>query len=195
MLLHNAYFLGANRFSIFIDDVTKVTPSGVKLLEKLKNHFHIVACARQVKLSQASFLTNFDRIKLKELSRAESIKLIDLLSIDMRKQIEDYESFKNHIWEQTEGNPLFMYEMIERYMKENEMITNYKAKSIKHTARHSDVDFFPFLLLGFASLMIFRYAGSEMGDLSGAMRLFSGIGIFLMILFNPLARLMKKKNA
>ena len=71
-----------------------------KSLEKLKNHFHIIAAARQIKIAHASFLSNFQKVELGPLKRAECLKLISHLSRGFRHRIEDYETFKNHIIEQ-----------------------------------------------------------------------------------------------
>ncbi len=107
-----------HEYTLLIDDVSRVPPTGVSALEKLKNHFHIICAARQVKINNISFLTNFERIDLKPFTRTESIELINRMSQPIMDRIEDYETYKNHIFENTNGNPLFIIEMIERYRKE-----------------------------------------------------------------------------
>ena len=66
-----------NEYTLLIDDVSRIHPTGVSALVKLKNHFHIICAARQIKISNISFLTNFERIQLKPFSRTESIELIN----------------------------------------------------------------------------------------------------------------------
>jgi len=49
---------------------------GISTLEKLNGHFHMIIAARSIKLSQVSFLSNFDKIEIKGLSRNEAVELI-----------------------------------------------------------------------------------------------------------------------
>ena len=166
-----------DEYTLLIDDVTRIPPTGVLALEKLKNHFHIICAARRIPMTKSSFLTNFERIEIKPLSRPESIELINRVSQPILKKIEDYETYKNHIFENTNGNPLFMIEMIERYSKEPE-ITLEVIRDYRHTSALKEFDFSLVLVIILSSLMVLRYISGELGDDSGAMRLFGGI--FLM---------------
>jgi len=166
-----------HEYTLLIDDVTRIPPTGVLALEKLKNHFHIICAARRIPMTKSSFLTNFERIELKPLSRPESIELINRVSQPILQKIEDYETYKNHIFENTNGNPLFMIEMIERYSKEPE-ITLEIIRDYRHTSALKEFDFSLVLVILLSSLMVLRYISGELGDDSGAMRLFGGI--FLM---------------
>ena len=166
-----------HEYTLLIDDVTRIPPTGVLALEKLKNHFHIICAARRIPMTKSSFLTNFERIELKPLSRPESIGLINRVSQPILQKIEDYETYKNHIFENTNGNPLFMIEMIERYSKEPE-ITLEVIRDYRHTSALKEFDFSLVLVIILSSLMVLRYISGELGDDSGAMRLFGGI--FLM---------------
>lgn len=166
-----------HEYTLIIDDVTRIPPTGVLALEKLKNHFHIICAARRIPMTKSSFLTNFERIELKPLSRPESIELINRVSQPILKKIEDYETYKNHIFENTNGNPLFIIEMIERYSKEPE-ITLEVIRDYRHTSALKEFDFSLVLVIILSSLMVLRYISGELGDDSGAMRLFGGI--FLM---------------
>lgn len=162
-----------NEYTLIIDDLSNLTASGVTALEKLKNHFHIMAAARQVKYAQASFLSNFQKVEITPLSRLESTQLIIKLSQPMRDRIEDLEAYKNHICDQTDGNPLFIREMIERFGKEP-LITLEHLSSIRHTAALREIDLSVPVIIAFSSLMVLRYIGGELGDDAGAYKLFGG---------------------
>ena len=162
-----------NEYTLIIDDLSNLTASGVTALEQLKNHFHIMAAARQIKYSHASFLSNFQKVEVTPLSRLESTQLIIKLSKPMRDRIEDLEAYKNHICDQTDGNPLFIREMIERYGKEP-LITLEHLSSIRHTAALREIDLSAPVIIGFSSLMVLRYIGGELGDDAGAFKLFGG---------------------
>jgi len=171
-----------DEYTLIIDDITSVTPSGVVALEKLKNHFHIIAAARQVKMSQASFLSNFQKLAIKPLNRIESTQLIVQHSKPLKNRIEDYESYKNHIYEQTGGNPLFITELIDRFSKEP-IISIDHIRDIRHTAALREIDMSIPVVIMISSLMILRYIGGEFEDDSGAFRLFGGI-FMLFALFS-----------
>ena len=68
-------------YTIIIDDATNLTKSGVIALEKLKNHFHLIVAARNIKIDKGAFLTNFEKIELLPLNRAETTELLSLIHI------------------------------------------------------------------------------------------------------------------
>ena len=181
-----------DEYTIIIDDVTRITPSGVKMLEHLKNHFHIICAARNIKIDKGTFLTNFQKIELKPLGREETIKLINLASKPLYSRIEDYEAFKNHIWEHTGGNPLYVIEMIDRYSKEAN-ISLEVTKDIRHTAALQEINMALPIIIMISGLMVLRYYGREAGDDSGAFMLFGGVFMIFALFARPLANLGKRK--
>ena len=179
-------------YTLIIDDVTDVTPTGVKVLEEMRNHFHIIAAARNIKIDKAGFLTNFQIIDIKNLARPEALELIHRLSYDVMDSIEDYEMYKNHIWEQTNGNPQYIYELIERYRKE-EYIANETIREIRHNAANPEIDFTPVVLVGLASLIILRYLGRELGE--DGYQLIGGIALVFALFARQFFRSFKRKFA
>jgi hypothetical protein len=179
-------------YTIIIDDLTDITKVGVRILEKLKNHFHIVAAARRIRVEYASCLSNFEKMQLKALSRAESMELITRLSLPLQAKIENWEAFKNRIWEDTEGNPLFIIELIERLSKEHH-ISNEVTLQVRHTAAKQEVDFSIPLVIGISSLFVLRYLGSELGENAGAFRLLGGIALVFSFFSRTIFRVLKRK--
>jgi len=179
-------------YTLIIDDLTNVTKSGVTILEKLKNHFHFIVAARRIKIEYASFLTNFEKIELTSLTRPESIKMIYHLSKSFHSRIDNYEAFKNHVWEQTGGNPLYTYELIERFRKEPE-ITIDQVRDIRHTAAKHDMDMTIPVVIALSSLMVLRYVGGELGDDSGAFKLFGGAFMLVAIFARSLLQIGKRR--
>ena len=160
-------------YTIIIDDLTHITTAGVNALEKLAKHYHIVASARQLKLTQGTFLTSFERIDLKTLSRNESYELIQALSKALEPRITDYEAFKNHVYEQSAGNPLFISELVHRFSKESTISRN-QLSTIRHTAALREIDFSIPIVIGLSSLMVLRYLGNEFEYDKDAFRLIGG---------------------
>ena len=179
-------------YTLIIDDLTDVTKLGVRILEKLKNHFHIIAAARRIKVEQASFLSNFEKLDLKPLSRAESIELVSRLIQPFLSRVQDFEALKNRIWEDTEGNPLYIIEMVERLSKES-TISVYSTEQIRHTASKQEIDFSIPLVIGISSLFVLRYLGSELGQNAGAFRLLGGMALVLSFFSRRIFRVLKRK--
>lgn len=107
-------------------------------------------------------------------------------------RIEDYESYKNHIFENTNGNPLFIIEMIERYRKES-FISLETIKNYRHTAAYQELDVTLLLVIVLSSLMVLRYVSGEIGDDSGAFRLIGGVFLMFALFARNIFRVGKRK--
>lgn len=184
-------FTQKEEYTIAVDDVERVTPTGIKALEKLNKHFHMIVCARKVSISKISFLTNFSRIKLESLKRHEMIELTSRLSYDFVERIEDYEMYKNHIVEQSNGNPQFCIELIERFRKEYEGITTEVIRSTTHTTAYSEFDMSIPVLIFLSSLMVLRYIGQETGD--DSFKLIGGIFLVVALFSRQILNSGKRK--
>lgn len=181
-----------NEYTIIIDDVTDITKSGVKLLEKLKGHFHIVCGARKVKIVNGTFLSNFEKIEVGNLNRAESNELTKLLTEDFRSNIADFSSLENHVFDQTNGLPGAIIEMCERYRAEGKMSVS-EIKDICHTSAVKQLDMFLPVLLILSSLMVLRYFGNEIGVDRGAFKLAGGIFMVVALFGRQLMQAGKRK--
>jgi hypothetical protein len=180
-------------YTIIIDRADYLTPTSIRILESIKNHFHVIAAARSIPVSKATWLSNFQKIEMKPLSRPESLEFIERLSKNFASRIKDYEAYKNHIFDQTVGIPLFIIELCERFEKE-EHIDFEILKEINHTAARPDVDMTMPLLLILGSLMILRYIGRELGDEdTGAYKLIGGVSILFLLFGRPIFQVTKRK--
>lgn len=180
-------------WTLVIHDVSRISPTGVKLLEKIKNHFHVIAAARQIKVDKATAFSNFQVIRLQPLSRRETVVLVDELTKDFRHKIHDYEALKNHIFSQTNGVPLFIMEMVERYRAEPE-VTTEAVTDIRHNTASQEIDMTLVVLVGIGFLAIFRYIGGEIGSDSGAFKLIGGASIIVLLFIRPLLNAMRRKH-
>lgn len=180
------------KWTIIIDDVTNMGRNGVIALEKLKNHFHIIMAARQVKIVYQSAVSNFQRVELKPLSRGQALDLVQKLSYKFMDRIEDYELYKSHIWEQTGGNPLYIYELADRYRKENE-IDNQTIRDINHTSGLKEVNLFTLFIGLVACTTALRYIGKANGGDQGPWYLIAGIGMVFLFFGREMMRYGKRK--
>ena len=179
-------------FTLVFDDLTDITKYGVRILENLKNHFHIIAAARRIKIEHATFLSNFERIEIQPLSRPESLELASRLAQPFAERIEDYEAFLNRVWENTQGIPLFVVELVDRLGKEP-IVSLEVLHEVRHTASKSEIDFSIPLIVAFSSLMALRYMGSELGHHSGAFRLLGGVALIVAIFSRKIFQTLKRR--
>ncbi|MFO0322814.1 MAG: tyrosine-type recombinase/integrase [Bacteroidota bacterium] len=178
-----------HEYILKIDNVDRITPKAVKALEELKDHFTIITSAREVPLSKQSFLWNFEIIKISNLVRQNALELIHKLSYDL--EIEDFELYRNHIWEQSNGNPRVIFELVERYRKEI-VISSDIVRNVRHTGSLKEIDMSlaVLLILGIAAIM--RYAAAETGNHS--LRFIGGCAMILLIISRYFFRFGVRKN-
>jgi hypothetical protein len=177
-----------NEYLLVIDNCDRITPKGVKLLEILKDHFVILTTARQIALDKSSFTWNFEIIRIDVLPRQYSLELIHKLSYDL--DIEDYELYRNHIFEQTAGNPRAIFEIVERYRKEP-IICSETIRMIRHSASLPEIDFSLIILVGLGSLAILRYLSGELDN--DSLRFFGGCAMVLLIIARYFFKFSKKR--
>ena len=175
-------------YIIAVDSVDRISPKGVEMLEYLKNHFIIFAAARAVKIDRSSFAWNFDRMELKELSRPKTFELISKLSYDL--DVEDLSLFRNHIYEQSNGNPRVVFEIIDRYRREP-IITNEVVRTIRHTASLKEIDLTFVIFIGFGMMYLLRYMSREVDNES--FRFIGGVALVLTLLARQMLGFTKRK--
>ena len=181
-----------HEYTIVIDDATRITPMGIRVLEQLNDHFHMIIAARSIKIQQVSFLTNFEKIKLTELSRVETIDLVTRASQDFTDRIEDWELYKNHIFRAGAGNPKYTLELVNRFRSEPH-VSSEMVSRITHTTAVKEIDMSLFVLVVLSSLMVLRYVGGEMGSDSGAFRLIGGAFLVFALFARNLFRFGKRR--
>jgi hypothetical protein len=93
-------------------------------------------------------------------------------------QIKDFELYRNHILEQTDGNPRAIVEMVERYRREPVLI-NETIRSITHRGPIRDFDFSFIVILFIASLAIFRYMTAELDN--PGLRVVGGAAMIILL--------------
>jgi integrase/recombinase XerD len=179
-------------WTLIIDDVSRIAPRAVATLERLKNHFHIMCAARNVEVKKGTFLSNFERIDLKPLNRQEATELAMKLSKDFLNRVEDIEAYKNHIWENTQGVPLFIYEMVERYSKEQHVSLEI-VKEVRHTAALQEINAAPAVVIALGSLTALRYIVRGMGGDMTPMYILAGIGMLFLIFGRQFLTATKRK--
>ena len=182
--------------TILIDDVTTMTPSGTRLLEQFKNHFHIIAAARNVSVKKLSAFSNFKILKLEVLKRHEQIKLIDLLSKRFRGRIKDWVAYCDHISKETGGNPQYIIDMVQRFERMNSDIDTHTIRMEKHIGSSKGISLFPILVVLIALTSVMRYARYINGDKTnmGFYYMIAAFGMIALYMMRPLISAGKRKN-
>jgi predicted mannosyl-3-phosphoglycerate phosphatase (HAD superfamily) len=155
------------------DDINK---QSLKVIDSLKDTFVILATATEISITKGSFFWNFEKIELKNLTRSQSIDLIHRLSYDM--VIEDYEVYKSHIYQQTDGNPKAITEMIERYRREPTVLTQ-TIRSVVFSGAVREWDCSLLVVLFIAGVAVTRFMTGELE--MPALRLIGGMAMILLI--------------
>ena len=171
-----------------IRSIENINPSSMKTIELLKDHFIIITAAKEIPINKDSFLWNFEKIKIGNLSRTDSFFLIHKLSYDL--DIEDYDLYRNHIMEQTDGNPRAIVEMVERYRREPLLLSEV-IRSVTHRGPISEIDFSFVVIIFIASLAIFRYMTSEFDN--PGLRVIGGLSMILLLLSRSIFSRTKRK--
>ena len=177
-----------HEYTLMIDNCDKITPKGIKALEELKDHFVLVTTARSIPVNRSSFLWNFEIIRLAPLTRHHSLELIHRLGYDL--EVEDFELFRNHIWDQSAGNPRVICELIERYRKEVIISTDI-IRSVRHYGALPEIDMSFVVVLGLSSLAVLRYLSAEVGN--DSLRFIGGSAMILLLFSRYIFNFTKRK--
>ena len=156
------------------DDVTKQT---LKVIDLLKDHFIILTSATEISITKAHFFGNFEKIEVKNLNRLQCFELIHKLSYNIK--VDNYEVYRDHIWNQTDGNPRAITDMVERYRNEPFLITE-TIRKITHSGAIRELDFSYVVVILIASMAVMRYMTSELDN--PALRTIGGFAMILLII-------------
>lgn len=175
-------------FYLIIDDITRATPKSIKVLEELHLHFTTILAAREVTVSKNGFLWGYEIVRVEPLKREESLELIHKLSYDL--DIESPEIYKNHIHAQTNGNPLAIIQMVERYRQEP-YLTIENVRRITHYGSLKEIDLTPILLVALICIISLKYIGKEIDQ---NYQLLAGIGMVMFLLSRLVTKFTTRKT-
>lgn len=177
-----------HEYILMIDNVDGITAKGMKAVELLKDHFVIVTTAREIPVSKANFLWNFEKVEVQNLSRSCSLELIHRLSYDM--EVEDFELYRNHIYDQSNGNPRVIFELVDRYRKEV-VLTDDVIRGVRHIGGIPEWDMSFIVVLLLAGVAVMRYTSREIGGTN--LRFIGGMAMVLLMLSRFVLSKVKRK--
>jgi integrase/recombinase XerD len=178
----------AFEYCLIIDDISAITPASKKVIERLKDTFVIVAAAREIKAVNTSFIWNFEKLEVKNLPRRDALQLIVQLANNL--EVQDKEMFWNHIYDQTNGNPRAITELINRYKKEPFLDTQ-TIREIRHSGALPEIDMTWIVIVSLGLLTCLRFLSRDMDE--PALRFIGSIAMILLFLIRPLLANFKRK--
>lgn len=178
----------AFEYCLVIDDISGITPTTKKVIERLKDTFVIVAGAREIKAVNTSFIWNFEKLEIKNLQRREAMQLINQLANNL--EVQDREMFWNHIFDQTAGNPRAITELINRYRKEPFLDTQ-TIREIRHSGALPEIDMTWIVIVSLGLLTSLRFLSREMDE--PALRFVGSIAMILLFLVRPMMASFRKR--
>lgn len=177
-----------NEYVLIIDDITKIPPTAKKAIEKLKNTFIIITSAREIRANDTSFLWNFEQLKIENLNRNHALNLINQLITGI--ETENINVLREHIYNQTNGNPRAIVELVERYKKEP-FLTEDIIRSIKHTGALPVFDMSYLIIIFLGAVSVLRYIARDVNQPS--LRYIGAAALILLIISRPLFKNLKNK--
>jgi hypothetical protein len=153
----------------------------------------MIVGARSIPIAQGSWLSSFQKIQINPLNRAESIQLIRLKSDDFKTQIEDVTAFETAVFSATNGNPLAIGEMVQRWRVEGYVRAD-AIEAITHTGARNERNIIPFLLFGIALFALAKVYGREADEGNkNAYMMMSGVAVILLMLSTKIMSAIKRK--
>ena len=177
-----------HEYVLLIDNISNITPSAKKVIEKFKDHFVIICGAKSVKINDTSFIWNFEKMELKPLNRHYSLLMINNLSVGM--EIENWELYRNHIYTQTNGNPRAITELVLRYRKEA-FVTNTIVREIRHIGALKEIDMSWLIILFLGIVMATRYMAKELDE--PALKFIGSIAMIALLMMRPMMYNLKRR--
>jgi Phage integrase family len=175
-------------YCLIIDDITGITPTAKKVIERFKDTFVILASAREIKAENTSFLWNFEKVEIKNLPRKFAIQFINQLGSGL--EVENKDVFLQHVFDQSAGNPRAITELIDRYKKEP-FLDLQTIREIKHTGAMREIDMTWLIVVSLGLITSLRFLSREMDE--PALRFIGSIAMIILFLFRPLMAQLRRK--
>ena len=167
-----------DQFILIVDDLSDLTTSTGRLVDRLAEKFVLVAALHEVKKSLEKHFWRFERIEIGHLPPGDARRLIRQASAGA--EVEDMRMFETHLLQKTAGNPRAILESVDRLRKEP-AVTRSAVRDLTHTGAQSQFDLTPVVVLPIVCLTAFRFVARGMGDMD--FYLFAGVGSALAMAF------------
>lgn len=165
-----------DEFVLIVDDLSDMTASIGRLIDKLNSKFTIIAALPEVRRSHEKHFWKFDRLEIERLSTADAKKLIRQCTAGAN--IEDYRMTETNILQQSAGNPRAIIEIVERFRKEP-AVTRSVVRDVLHTGARNQIDLTFAVVLLLLAVVAARFFMRGIGNMEGYV--LAGIGSALLV--------------
>ena len=165
-----------NECVLIVDDLSDITPSIGRLIDKLNRKYIIIAALREIVKTYEKHFWKFDRLEIEPLSTPEAKKLIRQCTAGA--DIEDYRMTETSILQQSAGNPRAIIEIVERLRKEP-AVTRSVVRHVSHTGARSQIDLTFAVVLLLLVVVAARFFMRGIGSMEGYV--LAGIGSAILV--------------
>jgi len=158
-------------YVLFLDSLETLTPSAVKKVETLMECATVVGAANKLKSSLKKLWWRFEQIEIPPLTKEESRQLLWQLiaacpTASARRDentIADVELLENKILTQANGNPLAIFELAQKAMRQD-TLTAENIRTLKHQAGAKFIDITPVFFIIGAVIIAARFVALGMNS-------------------------------
>ncbi|MXX12866.1 MAG: hypothetical protein F4Z86_05360 [Gemmatimonadetes bacterium] len=165
-----------NECVLIVDDLSDITPSIGRLIDKLNRKYIIIAALREIVKTYEKHFWKFDRLEIEPLSTSEAKNLIRQCTVGT--DIEDYRMTETSILQQSAGNPRAIIEIVERLRKEP-AVTRSVVRHVSHTGARSQIDLTFAVVLLLLVVVAARFFMRGIGSMEGYV--LAGIGSAILV--------------
>jgi len=170
--------LSGRGYILLLDHLEQLTPSSVRIIENLMECATIVGAANKLKSSLKKLWWRLEQIEIPPLTKDDSKQFLWQL-ID-RNSIADAELLESKILTQANGNPLAIFELAAKAMRE-ENLTAESIRELKHQAGTRFIDITPIFLLVGALIVAARFVGLGMNSMETYLIAGVSYGFFMVL--------------
>lgn len=165
-----------NEFVLIVDDLSDMTASVGRLIDKLNRKFTIIAALPEVRKPYEKYFWRFDRVEIEHLCAADAKKLIRQCAAGAN--IEDYAMTETRVLQQSAGNPRAIIEIMERLRKEP-AVTRSAVRDVSHTGARDQIDLTFAVVLILLFVVAARFFMRGIGSMEGYV--LAGIGSAILV--------------
>ena len=165
-----------NEFMLIVDDLSDMTSSVGRLIDKLNRKFTIIAALPEVRKPHEKHFWKFDRVEIEHLCTVDAKKLIRQCAAGAH--IEDYAMTETRVLQQSAGNPRAIIEIMERLRKEP-AVTRSAVRDVSHTGARDQIDLTFAVVLILLFVVAARFFMRGIGSMEGYV--LAGIGSAILV--------------
>ena len=165
-----------DEFVLIVDDLSDMTASVGRLIDKLNRKFTIIAALPEVRKPYEKHFWKFDRVEIEHLCTADAKKLIRQCAAGAN--IEDYPMTETRVLQQSAGNPRAIIEIVERLRKEP-AVTRSAVRDVSHTGARDQIDLTFAVVLLLLAVVAARFFMRGIGSMEGYV--LAGIGSAILV--------------